>query len=112
MRLLMLAVLVVVAVSCREDPIVPCPLIRDERVMPADTTITIGGQYAMRVTLLYQCGGTQVLTDTFTWTSLDPSVAAIDSVTGVVRGLRAGSATILPTGKTYGPLRTARVTVQ
>lgn len=65
----------------------------------------------MRVTLL-ACGGTQVRTDTFTWTSLNPSVAAIDSVTGVVRGLRAGSATIQPTGKTYGSLRTARVTVQ
>ena len=67
---MVLAVVVVTTVSWKQDPTVPCQLIRDERVMSAGTTIAIGGQYAMRVTLLYHCGGTQVLTDTFTWIPL------------------------------------------
>ncbi len=66
-------------------------------------TITLRSQEAVtpKVELL-SCGGTQRLRDRYSWTSVNPAVATVDSKTGMVTGLSVGGTSIQVKSKTYG----------
>ena len=101
--------LVALVMACGEGTV--CPLDLRVGVAPSDTTIAVGGTITPRVTLL-GCAGTKVLSDSLTWSSADPTIAAVGTRSGVVIGTNPGATTITVTGKTYGHLGTLRVTVR
>jgi hypothetical protein len=92
LRPLSIAILAL-ACGCSSHPIAVCPADLRSSVAPADTTILAGEQFTARMTLL-GCGGTKVLSDTITFQSSDLNVATVGTTTGVVIGVRSGTATI------------------
>ena len=56
---------------------------------PQDTTIAVGQMFTAKLAL-FACAGTKRLTDTITWRAQDTTVAAVDSTSGLVRGVRPG----------------------
>jgi Bacterial Ig-like domain (group 2) len=80
------------------------------RTSPIDTTIRIGQQFHVGVTLR-GCHGQLPLSDVITWTSEDSTVARVDSTSGTVTGWSVGATVIWGTGVTYGSVAASRVTV-
>jgi hypothetical protein len=104
--------LAALGVACTpNDRVTVCPLDLIKGVAPVDTTIPPGGQITPRVTLL-GCAGTQVLADSLTWASTNPTVAAVATHSGVVVGVQPGMTIVAATGKTYGNIGSIRVTVR
>ncbi|MDE2086685.1 MAG: Ig-like domain-containing protein [Xanthomonadaceae bacterium] len=80
-------------------------------VSPPDTTIQVGQQFPIRFTLL-GCGGSQVLTDSVTFASLNPAIATVDVSSGIVDGVASGSTTIVVTAHHYRVTVNVAVTVK
>jgi len=78
---------------------------------PADTTIVVGDGFVASVQLA-TCGGAVALVDAFTWHSLDPSVAIVDSLTGQVIGGSAGETRVIATGERFGSIGGLRLSVR
>jgi len=78
---------------------------------PADTVIAVGERFTQRVELT-SCGGAQLLSDSFTWSSTVPTVATVGATSGVVVGLSRGTTTLAVTGARYGSVGEVRVTVR
>ena len=77
---------------------------------PADTAIQVGRAFTASVQLA-SCGGAQVLTDAFTWHSADPSVATVDSLTGLVVARTLGATSVAATGQRFGRIGGMHVSV-
>jgi hypothetical protein len=77
---------------------------------PADTAIGVGQGFQAHVSLS-SCGGAELLTDAFTWRSEDPTVAAINPLTGAVVGKSVGATRIAVAGHHYGNLGSIQVRV-
>jgi Bacterial Ig-like domain (group 2) len=105
----LLAMILLAAAGCSQ--LEGCPATLGIKLTPADTTIASGDQFQAQVTLL-GCGGTEILTDSLTWTSSDLSVAVVGTRTGVVIGAHGGTAMIAVVGRTYGSLGAIQVTVR
>lgn len=111
MRIPLLIFAGAVAIAACSDPTTVCPNDLRLSVAPVDTTIASGEQLTVRAIIL-GCGGRQFLTDSVTWTSSDATVAVAGSRTGVVIGVNPGVATIHVTGKKYGTIGDAHITVE
>ena len=80
------------------------------RMSPADTSIRVGEQFHVGVTLR-GCGGQRPLSDAISWASEDSTIARVDATTGMVTGLRVGATVIRGTGAIYGDVAASRVSV-
>jgi hypothetical protein len=81
------------------------------QMSPADTSIRVGDQFHVGVTLR-GCHGQRPLSDVVLWTSDDSSVARVGAATGTVSGVRPGDTVIRGTGVTYGNVAASRVSVR
>jgi uncharacterized protein YjdB len=89
--------LAAVAGACTVASVVEQPttgecVVHGVSVSPAETTIRVG-ETLQAVASLPECGST--MTPQFVWRSSDPAVATVDSLGGLVRALRRGSASII-----------------
>jgi hypothetical protein len=91
------------ATACTDEVLV--------RPVPGDTTLSVGQQFTAHV-FLSTCGGTRQLTDSFTWTSQDSTVARVDRFTGVAIGVASGRTRLLATGTAYGQVGGSSITVR
>jgi hypothetical protein len=77
---------------------------------PRDTGVVVGASFQASVSLS-TCGGSKRLSDTFTWTSLDPAVVQVTASTGRVTAVATGETTVDVVGARYGPVGAIRITV-
>jgi len=80
-------------------------------VTPNPVNLEIGGIQALTVTGTYSDDSTSVVNFYSTFSSSAPAIAKVDSATGYVTALAAGSATITATHTTSGKTATTTVTV-
>ncbi|CAN5902197.1 hypothetical protein BH11GEM1_BH11GEM1_12210 [soil metagenome] len=105
---------VVALLACTDaatDVATVCPSALRIGIIPRDTAIAVGGQFQIIVSLL-GCGGTQVLSDSLTFTSSDPGVAVVGSRTGTVIGARPGTTHISVDGQRFHGLGAVSVSVR
>ena len=84
----------------------PRPGTEEMKVNPSALTIFVGYDKLLSVTFAPDGAKEEV-----TWSSSDPTVAAVDSTTGIVSALKVGSATITATAKTSNKTAECKVTV-
>ena len=105
---------VFVVAGCKSHPTAMdgtvCTLELGIVLTPRDTVVAAGGQFRPELTLR-SCGGTRILTDSFTWTSADPSVAAVEKTSGLITATKAGVTSISVSGERYGRLGEVHITV-
>jgi hypothetical protein len=77
---------------------------------PRDTSVVVGASFDARVSLS-TCGGSKRVSDTFTWTSLDPGVVQVTAATGRVTAVAVGEATVEVVGARSGPVGSIRIIV-
>jgi Big-like domain-containing protein len=94
--------------ACQQS--VDCPADLRARFSPSDTAIVVGQQFTASVALS-GCAGTESLTDVVAWSSQEPGIALVDSVSGRVSAVAAGQTHIFARGRTYGSLGSLRVVV-
>lgn len=82
----------ILACGCRVTG-VGCDATLMTSVQPTDTTIAVGQSFTARMTEL-TCRGTKAVTEEFSFASSDTTVAAVDSVSGIVRARAPGMATV------------------
>jgi uncharacterized protein YjdB len=102
------------AVSCsRESPsfVSVCTRELTSTLTPHDTAVALGSHFTARVALA-SCGGSEHLTDTFTWISEDSSIARVDPASGNVTATGLGGTTLSVTGVQFGQIGRTHVTVR
>ena len=77
---------------------------------PRDTTMVVGASLQARVSLS-TCGGSERLSDTFTWSSLDANVVHVIASTGRVTAVGVGETTVRVVGARYGGVGGIRIAV-
>src|SRR5687767_11719952 len=77
---------------------------------PRDTSVVVAASFQARVALS-TCGGSKALSDTFTWSSLDPNVVQVTASTGRVSAVGVGETTVNVVGARYGPVGGIRISV-
>ena len=87
-----------------------CILILDIHVTPREPNLKVGEEVTPTVELS-GCGGLEHLTDTYTWTSEDTSVAVVNPTTGLLTARAPGQVWLHLEGAKYGNLGDYRVTV-
>ena len=80
------------------------------QLAPRDTSVVVGASFQARVSLS-TCGGSKRLSDTFTWSSLDPTVVQVIASTGRVTAVAIGETTVNVVGARYGPVGGVRIMV-
>jgi hypothetical protein len=105
-RIVLLAILLA-GTACNQ--LDGCPADLGVKLTPRDTTIGVGDQFQAQLTLLL-CGG-KTASDSLTWTSSDIDIAVVGAHTGIVIGVRPGTAFISVSGKLYGNLDEIQLTV-
>ena len=83
----------------------------DIRFVPSEVTLVVGQTQTSRLEL-GACHFNRTVSDRITWTSDEPAVASVDSLSGQITGRSAGSTTVRARGDTYGYLGGVHVTVQ
>jgi len=107
-----LAVVLVAGWSCNGLAITPaCDADLQVGVTPQDTTIRVGQQFPVHLTLL-GCRGTRALSDTITYASANPAIAAVDSASGLVTGEAVGATSLTVTARHYRVTMHVGITVQ
>lgn len=106
------AALVALALSaCSGSPFgESCTLELRISLAPEDTSMVVGASFQARVALS-SCGGRKRLSDTFTWSSLDPNVVQVTASTGRVTAVGIGETTVNVVGARYGAVGRIRVAV-
>jgi len=84
------------------------PSLSEIRITPATVTLGVGGSQQLQATGFYSDGTSRDLTSLVAWSSNSPSIVSVDA-SGVVRGLRLGTATV--TAGMDGKLGVAVITV-
>jgi hypothetical protein len=82
-------------------------------VSPQSLVLPVGGTGRFRATIVVRANVTTCVTaldSTFTWRSLDPSIATVDTATGVVTGIRVGQ-TVVRATQVSNPIVTSSVPV-
>ena len=77
---------------------------------PWEPNLKVGEKVTLRVELS-TCGGLEHLTDTYTWTSKDTSVAVVNPATGLLTARAPGQVWLHIEGAKYGNLGDYRITV-
>lgn len=80
------------------------------QLAPRDTSVGVGASFQAGVSLS-TCGGSKRLSDTFTWSSLDPAVVQVIASTGRVTAVAPGETTVSVVGARYGPVGDIRIIV-
>ena len=81
------------------------------RLDPKERTIAVGESFTPTIQFL-GCNGTEPLRDDIVWHARDTMIVYVDSLSGHTTGLRAGTTSVVPTGKKYGTVDEVVVTVQ
>ena len=87
-----------------------CTLDIDVHISPWEPTIKVGEKLTPTVELL-TCGGLKRFTDTYIWTSEDPSVAMVNPTSGLITARAPGQVWLQLKGAMYGNLDAYSVTV-
>jgi hypothetical protein len=87
--------------ACGILPSEVCTMELRSEVTPSDTTVAVGASFTPRIALS-SCGGKKRLLDTFTWSSADPAIVAIQPTTGRITALAAGETSVTVDGVRYG----------
>jgi hypothetical protein len=101
------------AVSCSREPsfVRACTRELTSTLTPHDTAVAPGSHFTARVALA-TCGGTEHVSDSFTWATEDSSIARVDPASGNVIATGLGSTTLSVTGVHLGQLGRTHVTVR
>ncbi len=81
------------------------------RIDPAERVLAPSESFKPSVALR-GCGGTEKVSDVFTWAAQDTTIVRVEASTGRTTALRIGETTIIPTGKTHGPVGEVLVRVR
>jgi hypothetical protein len=87
--------------------VVQCAGVAGGNFTPASQTMTVGQTFTAHYAELTACGNP----DTFTWSSSGPSIATVDSISGLVTAVSAGHTSINARGNRLGPVGGIPVTV-
>jgi hypothetical protein len=98
-------------VACRDGALTVCTRELRATLSPRDTAIAIAESFTPTVALS-SCGGRERLTDTVSWTALDPAVITVDPATGRVTGRTPGATSLDVFGARYGRLGSISVRVR
>ena len=79
-------------------------------IKPRQVELTTGETVTPKVELS-SCGGWQTVSDTFTWTAEDPSVASVDSSSGLITAQAIGNTFVYVEGKNNRPIGSIEITV-
>lgn len=101
---------VVVATAC-SSPTEGCSLDLSATVTPSQQSLPVGQSLTPTATA-YGCSGTKALQDTWRWTTRDPGIVSVDSLTGRVTGRAPGAASVVATSQRYGAVVSVQVTVR
>jgi len=95
-----IAALATILAGCGDNS--TCAGLPASRVLPSDTTIAVGQRLTVRLEYGGYCVGESIADARYQplatgWTTSDPAIVAVDSLTGVVTGMRPGDAHVTPT---------------
>jgi hypothetical protein len=80
------------------------------QLTPEDSRVVVGASFQAMASLA-TCGGRERLSDTYTWSSIDPNVAQVTASTGRVTAVGIGETMVNVVGARYGSVGAIRITV-
>ncbi len=95
--------------ACTSGPQAVCTAELVISISPRAKALSVGESLQPKVRLT-TCGGRQVATDQFTWTSSNPEVVVV-VLGSTLRAVRAGSTAVSVEGRRYGVLGSIAITV-